>query len=153
MSFLSSFRTARSLVAGVALAGVVVFTACGKDKTGPSGDVYTLVSIDGNTLPYSETDAMGTYTVKSGTLNLKPNGTYSFRAAVSYTFEDNTQNLTVGEDGTYEQDGNSFTMTSTHDVYGNDRHASTGDITTATLSGNTLTATSSEAVVTVFTKS
>ncbi len=138
----SSMLTRRGF-AGMALAGVLALGACGgDDSSGPSGTVYTLRSVDGASIPIVETDPTtgDVYTVKSGSLRLNSNGTYNGRVTETYKPSGQPlQTLTYGEDGTYVESGSTITFTSTHDVEGSVRTPSTGDVTTGTKSGSTLT--------------
>jgi hypothetical protein len=131
----------------VAFAGISLMSACG-DSTGPDGDVYVLYSIDAGggaeLLPIviEDFDVAGdVYTVKGGTLVLN-NGKYTVRLTDTYKAPgEDLLTFTYGENGTYEEDGNEITLTSTHDFEDGELfETDTPVVTTAVKDGDTITA-------------
>ena len=133
-------RFIRRAVAGVAFAGIATLAACGKDSTGPSGDTYTLRTINGASLPITEGDEFGSFTIKSGNISLKANGTYTARITMSFKFGDEpAETFVSGENGTYVISGSTITMTSTHDFEDGELTPSDGAVVTGTKTATSIT--------------
>ena len=81
------------------------------------------------------------YTIKGGSLVLN-NGKYTIRVTDTYKAPSEALiTFVYGENGTYEEDGNELTFTSTHDFEDGELfEADPPVITTAVKDGNTITA-------------
>lgn len=144
MAFRFPVLAARRALAVAALAGLTMVAACGgDDSTGPSGDTYAMFSIDGQTLPIVEDDGAGNvYTLKSGSISLLANGTYTFRQTETYKPSgEPLETFVSGENGTYVISGSTLTTTSTHDFEdGVLTVVGTPEVTTATKTATQITA-------------
>jgi len=105
-------------VSTLALAAVVAtLAACGADKktsTGPTDVVgtYTVVSIDGNSLPFTVPDVPEhTIVVQSGTVVL--NSDHSYTASGTGTSDGGDPQQVIADVGTYSVSGSTVTFTST----------------------------------------
>jgi hypothetical protein len=105
----------RRVLAGLTLTAVVAFAAGCSDSSGPDGDVYKLFSVDGETVPITETFSDGVVTLKSGTVTLN-NGKYTVRFVETWDpTVGTTETYVYGENGTYEEADGEITFTPTHD--------------------------------------
>lgn len=110
MEFRFGARLARRALVGVAFASVAMLAACGGDSSGTDGDVYTLRSVGGNTLPYD--DGFGDIT-KSGSLTLSGGNRFNFRIAGTYDDGTGPANYSGNASGTYVLDAATGDMTFT----------------------------------------
>ena len=150
-------RHAASALLAVALVGAA---ACGKDKkiTGSSvAGTYTLRTVNGHTVPFTFTigtvndpNGWGKVTVNGGSVTLQSNGSYATTLDVVFNDCVGTQcgpdqNAGDTDSGTFTISGNTMTITS-----------SGGSVDTATISNGTITATFDDAdlghVILVFRK-
>lgn len=111
------FSVRRSLVA-LSLAASIV--ACGDGPTKPIGDqplegTYTLVRMNGSTLPYSTTVEGIGIRVNSGTLELRSDSTYIMNADADAMIYGGTFDYPVYSDGVYTRLENHVTFSMTLD--------------------------------------
>jgi hypothetical protein len=117
----------------------LALAACGKDSkdsTGPEGassvaGVYTLRTINGESLPFVASDGVATYTIRSGRLSLNPDGTCSHQLSFSVTSNQGTFEDATPFACTYEVNGATVVTTDLDD----------GTRAAATYRDGTLTAT------------
>ena len=162
-AFRAEILKSRALAVALAFTLTVGVAACGDDEPGGPGagtvGTYSLFSVDGATLPITETtqedDGMGgtvtvISTISSGSLVLRSNATFTGTYAGSFKYGgDPVESYTITEGGTYStlSNGQIRFIATTFTLNGQD--LSDGlepDTTTATLSGNTLTAVSTDEV-------
>ena len=103
----------RHFPAAVMLAAFTV--ACGDGPTTPAGDqplegTYTLVRMNGSTLPYSTTVKGVAVRVNSGTLELRADSTYIMTADADAMIYGGTYDYTVYDDGVYTRLDNRVTF-------------------------------------------
>ena len=121
----------------ILLAGIILtLAACGSDSVGPSAapatvaGAYNLTTVDGQALPFTVLD-LGAYQAKlaSATLNLKPDGTYSFQFGIRIEDSGNVRSQSDSDAGVWEKSANTITLTSNE-----------GSVTrTGTLAGGVMT--------------
>ena len=132
----SHSRVARAVGALTFVAVVATLAACGSDKkssTGPTdvSGTYSLVTIDGSTLPYTVPNVPEhTIVITSGTIIL--NSDHSYTVGGTGTSDDGDPQQVIADAGTYAVSGSTVTFTSS---------STPGAIYTATATSTTLTAT------------
>lgn len=113
----SRSRTVRSATALALVALVATLAACGSDKkstTGPTDvtGTYSLVTIDGNTLPYTvPNNPHNTIVITSGTIVL--NSDHSYTVGGTGTSDGGDPQQVIADEGTYTVSGSTVTFSST----------------------------------------
>ena len=110
----------------------VLLVGC-KDAFTPSGvsGTYNLRTVNGEALPYSETEFGTTFTYTAGSIVLRADGTYTMSASVSWSDGEDSGTMTLTTSGTFTlTEPNTITMTD-----------SDGDSSAATLDGGRITVT------------
>ena len=135
----------RRRISGLTLAALLSTSfACGGDDDGSTGldnahvGTFTLVSVNGQNLPFSLTEGTATITITSGSVTL--NADRSFTDVTSYTFRQGTatESLTDTALGSYVRSGNNITFNVTSPEPGTYSMAFSGNTLTQVEEGFTL---------------
>ncbi|HEX2166209.1 MAG TPA: hypothetical protein VHG09_03125 [Longimicrobiales bacterium] len=123
----------------VALALILpILAACDDDPTEPDNShvgTYTLVSVDGETVPVAIDEGDGVLTISDGTVTLNANGTFAIDIDISFTEGEQTTPEDLALTGTYTRSGNTVTF-SGHDDEGFETATISGDVLTTTGGGD-----------------
>jgi hypothetical protein len=108
-SYMSSARLVRPLLLASAIA---LLAACGSDSNGPGdADVsgqYGLVTVQGQTLPYTITTSEHTFVITSADALFNDNGSYE--VSMAGTEDGSDEEEVAADNGTFTVSGNTVTL-------------------------------------------